>query len=85
MFEKLKRKFHGISAEKRGEWIGFFLLVVFILGSYQIGVGHGRREKEAEIPALAMVSARLERIETMALKNPVCGQAVADVYHSTQP
>lgn len=71
MFEKLKAKFKA-NSELQAQITGLIILLAFCFLSYSAGRGDGHEQAQAEVPQLAAVSEKLDRIEKAMMKNPTC-------------
>lgn len=67
------------ASSTRAEWIGIAMLLIFIATSYAVGRANGHAAAVAELPALAAVDVKLNRIEVAVAKSgTACGRIVVD-------
>lgn len=77
MFEKLKAKFKA-NSDLQAQITGLAILLLLCFLSYSAGRGDGREQAQAEVPQLAAVDQKLDRIEKAMLKNPTCAAVMLD-------
>jgi|GEM_PF-5854716 len=71
MFEKFQK--NGFKASTGNEsWIGLAVLIIFVFLSYFAGRSDGRSAVEAEVPRLAEVEHKLDKIDKAIFANRDC-------------
>lgn len=87
MFEKLKNRLRNFQpdaadSDTRSQMIGLAILLVLLTLAYSVGRGDGRAAAEAALPQLAVVSAKIDRIEKAMTSNPACSATLLDATRS---